>query len=119
MNATESAPTFLIHCVFFLVVIGIAIFRWGKKTPGNGTWLVWTGILALLVGVGLDSGLLLKEAFRIKVWKVGWVWPRDENGAITVGVFQDALSLGMSAFTALIVSAFLLNKEIIQREAHA
>ncbi len=118
MNAMESAPTFLTDSIFTLLIFSFAAFRWGRKTPGNGVWFIWVGLLGLLTAVGLDSGILLKETLKIKIWKAGWIWPRDEIGAITVGMYQDSLSLTMSALSAMVAGAFLLNKEITHRETH-
>src|SRR3954468_19424290 len=119
MNAMESAPTFLTNSIFALLILSFAAFRWGRKTPGNGIWFVWTGLIGLLVAVGLDSGVLLKEALKIKIWKAGWILPHEEIGAITVGTYQDSLSLTMSALAALVAGSFLLNKEITHRESHS
>ncbi len=111
MNSMESSPTFLAYGIFVLLFFSLTTLRWGKKIPGNGVWVIWLGILALLGGVGLDSGLFLEEAFRIKIWKMGWIWPKNEISAITVGLYQDALSLTMSALAALIAGVFLANQK--------
>jgi hypothetical protein len=80
--------------------------------------LVWAGFIALLTGVGWDTGLLAKEDFRIKIWMSGWVWSREEVGAITVGVYQDFLSLAMSALSVLTASALLMANTFSSREPY-
>lgn len=105
------SPTTLLYLIFTFLLLGIVIFIWGKKLPGKGSWLVWGGILALLTGIGFDCGLFLKEDLKIKVWKSGWVGVRHEMGAITVGVIQDPLALGMTALASLMAALYLLMKQ--------
>lgn len=106
-----NSPTTLLYLIFAFLLLGLGIFIWGKKLPGKGSWLVWGGILALLAGMGFDCGLLLKEDLKIKIWKSGWVGARHELGAITVGVIQDPLALGMTALACLFAALYLLMKQ--------
>jgi hypothetical protein len=112
----ETAPTALTLCIFALLFCGLIVLTWGKKLPTKGNWLVWTGLLALLVGVGYDGRFFLKEEFKTKIWMSGWIWSRDEIGAITVGVYQDSLGLAMSALAALVASTLIVNLTALGRE---
>src|SRR4051794_35143572 len=106
MTVIEHSPTILTLCTFILFFFGIVILVLGKNLPGKGSWLVSGGILVLIAAVGFDSGLFLKQAFKIKVWSSGWIGSRSEMGAITVGVFQDAIALVMTTLAALVSCAF-------------
>ena len=112
----ETTPTFFIFCESVLFLVGVIVFCWGKRMPGRGNWLVWSGLIVLLTGIGIDSGLLLKEPFKVKMWMSGWIWARDEVGAITVGVLQDALGLAMSVLAALVSGALLVSNPFLARE---
>ena len=118
MIVQETGPTLLLFCILALFFCGLVIFSWGKKLPGKGGWLVWAGFLAVLGGLGIDSGFFFKEGLKIRVWLTGWVWSREEMGAITVGVLQDSLGLMIAAFAILVGGTFLLNHEILSREPH-
>ncbi len=116
-NQIEHSPTLLVLCTFILLFSGLAVFIWGKKLPGKGVWLVGAGLLVLLAGFGLDEGLFLKETFRVKVWMVGWIWPRQEVGALTVGVMQDLVGYAMGTLAALVSSTLLFHQFFLSRES--
>jgi hypothetical protein len=118
MTILENAPTALVFSIFILLAIGVAVCTWGRKTPGKGSWLVWAGILILLAGIGLDSGILLQEEFKTKIWMSGWIGARGDVGAITVGVFQDAFALSISVLTAIIASTFLVSSASLLKESN-
>jgi len=116
MTPIEHSLTPLILCLFILFIVGVAVFTWGKKLPAKGSWLIWGGILSVFTGIGLDTGLFLKQEFKTKIWMAGWIWPRDEMSAITIGVIQDPLSYAMIALSAFLVMVLLLNQNYLFRE---
>jgi hypothetical protein len=116
MITTESSATLLTFCLLVLLFIGVVIFAWGRKLPGRGSWLVWAGLLLLATAVGFDTGFFLKEDFRIKIWQVGWIWPREDMSAITVGVFQDPLSLAMTILTTFVAAIVLMMQSELAKE---
>src|SRR5690242_18016023 len=116
MSGIESSPTFLAALISGALFCGIVIFIFGRKLPGKGSWFAWAGIVGLGVGVGLDSGLFLKEEFRTKIWMSGWIWPKNEIGAIRVGVFQDPIGLVVTLLAAIVASALLLNRGFLAKE---
>jgi len=116
ISPTETAPTFLSFSIFFLLFSGLIVFAWGKKLPGRGVWLVWAALLLLLTGVALDSGALLNVPFKIKIWMAGWIWPRQDQSAITVGILHDPLSFAMSVLSSVVAGALLLNRSFLGRE---
>ncbi len=117
MTILESSPTLLTICILFLLFFGIVIICLGKDLPGKGSWLVWGGILAIIACVGFDSGFFLKQAFKTKIWSVGWIGFRGDTGAITVGIFEDPVALAMTTLAALVTSGLLLNHGVLLRES--
>ncbi len=116
MIALQSSLTPILLSILILLFLGLSVFTWGEKLPGKGSWLLWAGILLVISGVGFDSGLLLKEEFKIKVWMTGWIWPREDLSAITVGIFQDPLNLSMILLTILVAALTLMNQSFLCRE---
>jgi hypothetical protein len=118
MIGSENSLTSMTICPLILFLLGVIVVSWGKRLPGKGSWLVWAGLLILFSGIGLDSGLFFNEEFRIKVWSAGWILSRNELGAITVGVFQDSLSMAMSALVAIVAGSVILDGVTFSRETH-
>lgn len=113
MIVHEHSLTLITFSIFSLLFLGIVIFSWGKNLPGKGSWLLWAGVLFVLAALGFDTGLFLKEAFQTKIWMSGWIWPRGDSSAITVGVMQDPLSLAMVGSMAVIVAIVMMNQSRI------
>ena len=119
MISAETSLTLMAICPLILLLLGVTIVTWGKHLPGKGRWLVWAGLLVLFAGVGLDSGLFLNEEFKIKTWSSGWILSQSEFGAITVGFFQDSLSMAMSALVAIVAGVVILDGVVFSREVHS
>jgi hypothetical protein len=109
MITQQSSPTFLFLCIVTLLLCSLIAANWGKNLPARGSWLIWTGIITLLAGVGFDSGLFLKNEFDTKVWMSGWILSKTELAEINVGLLQDPLGLAMVTLLALVAAIFLLN----------
>src|SRR4051794_13510527 len=109
MMSAENSLTLLTFCPLILLLLGVIVVTWCSRLPRKGSWLVWTGLLILLTTVGLDSGLFLNEELKVKIWSSGWILSRNEVGAITVGVFQDSLSMAMSALVAIVAGTVILD----------
>jgi hypothetical protein len=113
----QGFPTFLLPCIAVLFLCSLVVASWGRRMPGRGSWLVWSALAILLTGVGLDSGVLLKNNFETRIWASGWVWTRDEPGAITVGLIQDPIGFAMVIMAVLVSGAVLLSQSAFSREA--
>jgi hypothetical protein len=114
----QGSPTYLLLCITILLIVSLIVSTWGKRLPGRGSWLIWAGIVILLTGVGVDSGLLLKNSFVTRIWASGWIWARDEPGAITVGMLQDPLGLAMVVLVAVVSGTVLLGQSVLSKNAH-
>ncbi len=114
----QGSPTFLLLCIFIALACSLIVSSLGKRLPGRGTWLIWTGIITLLVGVGLDSGLFLKDQFETHVWTSGWIWSKGELGAITVGMLQDPIGLAMVTLVAVVSGTVLLSQSAFFKEVY-
>ncbi len=114
----QGSPTFLLISIAVLFLMSLFVAALGKKLPGRGSWLIWAGLMILLVGVGLDSGIFLKDHFETRVWSAGWIWSRDENGAITLGMFQDPIALAMVTLLALVSGTVLLSQGAFSKEVY-
>lgn len=106
---TLSSPSLLFWFTLVLLLIGMLTFVWGRKLPAKGTWLLWSGLILLLVGAGLESGLFFREEFHTKIWISGWILSRNDPGAITLGLFQDLFGLTFFVLATLVSAGFLLN----------
>ena len=106
---TVNAPTLLFWFTFVLLMIGLLTLIWGNRLPGKGAWLLWVGVLLVLVGAGLESGLFLREDFHSKVWSIGWILPKADTSALTVGIYQDLFGVFFFVLAALVSAGFLLN----------
>jgi hypothetical protein len=108
MTSLPTSPSLLMVGVLTLMAGGLAAIIWGKKLPRQGDWLVGLGLLTLFILTGLNWGVLSDEAFTPQTWLRGWIWPKEETGAITVGVLRDSLGLTLTTLTALVAASLLL-----------
>ncbi|MBI2711497.1 MAG: hypothetical protein HYX41_01360 [Bdellovibrio sp.] len=115
---TLNSPTLLFWFSFIYLMIGVLIFAFGNRLPARGVWLLWVGVLLALLGVGLESGLFLREEFHSKVWSSGWILPKTDANALTVGVFQDLFGLVLFLIAALVAAGLLLNTSVF-KHAHS
>jgi NADH:ubiquinone oxidoreductase subunit 5 (subunit L)/multisubunit Na+/H+ antiporter MnhA subunit len=105
MTALPTSPALLMTGVLALIAGGLIVMTWGRRLPRQGSWIIGLGLLVLLVVVGIDWSILSEEGFAPQPWLRGWIWPREEVGAITVGVLRDALGLSMASLTALVAGS--------------
>ena len=119
MIETQHSLTATALSLFALMGLSGIVFCWGKKIPGKGSWLIWVGILLIFAAISVDSGLLLQEGFQLKAWGSGWVLPKDEMSAITVGVMHDLVGTAMAVLTLLISGVFLMNQSRVSKEPHS
>ena len=87
----------------------------GKHLPKQGGWLV-SGALALLIGGAAFAGsVLMSEGTPAKAWIVAWIWPRDEMGAIRIGILQDSMGLVMTSVSAMVSSVLMLDAGLLTK----
>lgn len=115
--SSEASPTLMMLGVFSLFLSSWGVLGLGRKLPDRGSWLIWAALIAVLAGMGIDSGIFLKQDFQPKTWMTGWIWFKEEQGAITVGIIQDLLGLGITAFAVFVVGALLLNRGYLSQES--
>ncbi|MFZ9595166.1 MAG: hypothetical protein ACO3A2_03725 [Bdellovibrionia bacterium] len=110
MISSSNPLTLLTLCTLFVLLIGMVSFIWGKHLPGKGLWLSWLAMVIFVAGLGIDCGLFFNEPFEAKSWSVGWIGSRQDLGAITIGVFQDALAIAMSFLAALVAITLIVDR---------
>ena len=116
MTILEPALPLFSFAILALLFCGLFVLGWGKVLPGKGSWLIWAGVVFFLAAIGLDAGIFFKEEFRTRIWKSGWIWAREDLGAITVGILQDPIGIGMSALSALLAAVLLMNHRLFIQE---
>ncbi len=112
----EPALPLLSFSILTLLFCGFVVLCLGKVLPGKGSWLIWAGVVFFTTAIGLDAGIFFKEEFRTHVWKSGWIWSREDLGAITVGILQDPIGIGMGSLSALLATALLMNHRLFTQE---
>ncbi|MGK5083590.1 hypothetical protein WDW37_09820 [Bdellovibrionota bacterium FG-1] len=108
MNGVTSSPALLLSGLVVLLVGGIVLMLWGRKLPRQGDWLVGLGLAALMIDAGIGWIALSEDSFQPQTWLRGWIWPRAEEGAITVGMVRDAVGLAVAVLTVLVSACLLL-----------
>lgn len=119
MITAEHSPTLVMICTILLLFIGFFTLAFGKKIPAKGSWLIWAGLIALLTSVGFDTGFFIQESFTIKTWMAGWIWSKQDVGAITVGILQDPIGMSMTVLSALVAAVFLMNYRVLVQETRS
>ena len=80
---------------------------WGRRLPRQGDWLVGLGLLTLVTLSGIGWSVLAEHGFAPESWLRGWIGPREETGAITVGVLRDPLGLTLAIVAAVVAAVTL------------
>jgi hypothetical protein len=112
----QTTPTLFMFGLIFLIFLGSIFLKWGRGLPGRGLWFFYPVILLFLALLGFDSGLFQAEGWTTQVWSVGWVWNRYEQGAITIGLYQDPLAVMMIFAFVMTAILVLLNKNVLMQE---
>lgn len=116
MITNLNLPIVMIVCLVFSLACGVFVAAFGKKTPKAGAWLIWSGLLVMVTGLGLSWSRLMKGESLGEPWVRGWVWPRDEVGAIVVGVLSDPMGIWMAILAVLISSVLMIDQGYLQDE---
>ncbi len=111
MMTIENSPIFLFYGISILAVCGLLLFIFGKKLPASGEWVLWLALFAAMAIGILDFKNWSETGGQVQVWRVGWVWPKDEIGALTVGMFQDPIGIALSLLTFALTAISLLKRE--------
>ena len=116
MELLYGTPILLASYLFVLFLAGLGVLVFGKRRQNYATWIVGILLAGLLAVVALGWSSLVEEGLHEKRWLTGWILPRDEPGAITVGVLQDPLGLTMVALATILSGIVLLNRGLLAKE---
>ncbi|OFZ52834.1 MAG: hypothetical protein A2428_04660 [Bdellovibrionales bacterium RIFOXYC1_FULL_54_43] len=116
MELLYGTPIVLASYLFILFLAGLAVLVFGKRRQNYATWIIGILLVGLLAMVALGWSSLVEEGLHEKRWLTGWILPRDEPGAITVGVLQDPLGLTMVALATILSGIVLLNRGLLAKE---
>jgi len=116
MNWLENSHRIIALLVSTLWLVGFAILVVRPKDKKAG-WIP-VGMLALFViGLGVDLFFVQRDLGGTqKIWSRGWIGPRDQDGAITIGILEDTLGLTAAIFSSLLALFLSANRWIAQRE---
>ncbi|MGZ3707684.1 MAG: hypothetical protein ACXWPM_02490, partial [Bdellovibrionota bacterium] len=116
MIPQETTPLILILCIALLMCTAVLAMAWGKRLPRQGAWLTWIGFAGLFVALGISGDSLVRNNLQPYYWLRGWVWPREELGAIAVGILQDFAGIGVSTLAAILSVLIVFNGALFTRE---
>lgn len=116
MLTLAENPFPLLLPVLGLAGIGALLLARGRRMPRAGRGVAWAGIL-LLAGVAILYLRLLQETgMQPHYWRYGWIWPKEEPSALTLGVLVDPLSVTGVLVTVLISCVLLFQGALLERE---
>lgn len=121
MSSLQTTTLFTL-CLLALLAVGLAVFLfkslWGFKFYKSGRWPIG-GMFVVLIGVALFGSFeFLENGHQVQTLNRGWIFPRHEIGAITVGILLDPLALTMTALVATIAFIMLASRSFFSKEAH-
>lgn len=115
MNPIPRSALILIASVIVMLTTGLVALVWGRRIR-RGDLLGWAGVSGLVIGAGISFAERAEDGFVSRSWYRGWIWPREEAGAIPVGVIESPLGLWMILLVAALSAALLLTRPVIARE---
>jgi len=113
----QAEPTILSYAILTMLLAGTALLAFGKKLTRGGDWLCWVALALLAGAAGWDANLFGEMPFTARNWWVGWILPREEVNAITVGVLQDLIGVAMVFSAVLLAAVVLLNARSLAQES--
>ena len=106
----NSAPLLLLMSLSLMSFLGLVVLWLGDRLPGRGIWMAWIGIIVLLSVLLMNLGVIPQIEFYQKAWHTGWVWPKGEIGALTIGILQSALGQVIGVWVVLLCGLALLRR---------
>lgn len=116
MISSDTLFPILIATLAAWLLSGLSTLAWGKKLARGGDWLTGIPLLLWLAFCGIALGGLAEDKFAPKGWLRGWIGPREDAGAITVGLLQDPFGLVLSLLAALLIGLYLVDRGLYVRE---
>ncbi|OFZ20092.1 MAG: hypothetical protein A2X94_09280 [Bdellovibrionales bacterium GWB1_55_8] len=102
-----ETPVLLFSAVLFLLASGLLNLIWGRRFPRQFGWMTGFGLTVLFASAVYGWNELIAEGELSKIFSRGWILPYNEPGAVTVGIYQDALGLVAIALIS-ILSGFMM-----------
>lgn len=111
----QVASLWILGSLLGTFVLGLVLLRWGHRLPRRGDWLVGIALVAVLAAVLLNQ-VGPGEASTASMDIRGWIWPREEAGAIRVGVLRDLLATLITGVAAVLCGLATLHRGMVLRE---
>ena len=112
MSLSDYTSPLILLSLILLFTAGILNLFFGKKLPRLGLSGVSLGLLIAIVSLSFSFYELAQTQFQIKSWLRGWIWPKEEMGAITAGLLEDPVGLIMAGLALLVGVFSLLSKSL-------
>lgn len=116
MNPATTLPILLFATFALLLASGIALLVWGRKFPRQGDWLAWLTLAVAAAPVGLGFAWLADGSLSGQEWIRGWILPREDAGALTVGLALDSLGLTGFALALFVGTVCFSARRLVMRE---
>lgn len=116
MVMTQITPGWIIASIAGSLLTGLIVFGTGRKLPRRGDWLVTLGLLGLLVPTVMALLPFFDQPSAVIEWRRGWIWPRDEEGAVNVGVLLDGFGLMMTLLGVIISSVLVFSGRLLSED---
>jgi hypothetical protein len=118
MNWLESSDQILAILVIGVWMAGLGLLLSGRKVK-DLNWISISILCIFMIGVAVDLFFVNRDmAGAQKIWARGWIGPRDQNGAITIGILEDPLGLFVAGAMGGLATLFLANRWLIQKESN-
>ena len=118
MNWLESSHQIITILVIGVWLVGFSFQLLGKKAKGLD-WLCLSTLSLFAIGIAIDLFFVNRDMPGLqKIWGRGWIGPRDQNGAITIGILEDSLGLTVAIAGTILGALLSLNRRLIQKENH-
>ena len=114
--STEAAPVWLISAISIVAIVGLIILWLGKKIPRHGDWLVGLSLIGLIAAFFFEQNAPSGESVVNISYLRGWIWPRQEEGAISIGILKDSLGVALSTLAAFLAGAVIAVRGLLLNE---
>jgi hypothetical protein len=119
MNDLIKTPEVILFFSLVPALMGFFVLVWGRSLARKGDWLIGLSLALAFIGLCVGGVSLWQAGLKPEVWHRGWIWPRAETGAITVGVVLDAAGFVVSVVALLVAFVFLAQWKIFNQEPRA
>jgi hypothetical protein len=116
MSWLDNSQEIIAILVIVTWAIGFSVPALRGRIKNLG-WLTGAVLIVFVAVMATDLFLIARDySGQQKIWARGWIGPREQNGAITIGILEDTMGLTLAVLAAVLGGVLSFNRGLIRQE---